>query len=132
MAGFMTEGSTPMAQLHPLPKRPSPRDRRRAERARPDSVCVRIHSLEGLVIDISESGVLVRVPTSQAPDTLISMTLDWNAGFVRLSGRVVRSVPYLVQQPTGAPLQTEHLVAIEFTDVSEKSAAALQRLIVGA
>ena len=125
-----TEGGS-MVHLHPVPKA-SGRDRRRAERARPDEVCVRIQRTEGLVIDISETGVLIRIPVPQAADAVTSMSLDWLAGFVRLNGRVIRSVPCLVHQPAGAPAKTEHLVAIEFLDVSDKSAAALQRLIEGA
>jgi len=112
--------------------RTSVREGRRAARARPHGVCVRVHRSEGLVLDISETGALIRLPVPQIADELIFMTLDWSAGFVRLGGRVVRAVPCLVQQPPDTPVRTEYLVAIEFVGLSEKSAAALQRLIEGA
>ena len=119
-----------MRQPHPV-KRTSVRESRRAARAHPDAVCVRVERNEGFVIDISETGALLRLPVAQRTGTVTVMTIDWSAGFVRLTGRIVRSVPYQVHQPSGAPVKTEHLVAIEFVGVSEKSAAALQRLIEG-
>jgi hypothetical protein len=89
-----------------------------------------MHRSEGLLIDISESGALVRQSAQQTPDTLISLILDWNDESVLLRGRVVRSVPYRMELLSGVLARIEHLVASEFVDIPEKSASALRRVIL--
>ena len=111
---------------------PSVPERRGAERRRPRSVYLRVDRRDGLVIDISETGVLVRLPVLQTPDALVPISLMWDGASVRMRGRIIRAVPILVEQKSGAPHRTEYLVAVEFVDVPEPAARRLQSLIQAA
>lgn len=106
------------------------RDRRRAERVRTRPLRVRLHrTCEGLLIDISERGALVRLPTVQVPTRQVTLQLEWDGDTLRLRARVVRSVPHRVQLPAAVLARIEHDVGLEFEEVRQENATALRHMI---
>lgn len=112
------------------PQVPPGRDRRRVERIRLGPLRVRLHGTrEGSLIDISELGALVRLPTPQTPDKQISLHLEWKGETVELQARVIRSTPHRVELPTAVLARTEYQVALEFSDLSQDTVTTLRRII---
>jgi hypothetical protein len=84
---------------------------------------------DGSLVDISELGGLVRLPTAQLPEKDITLYLEWNDETVELRARAVRSTPHRVELPTAVLARTEYHVGVEFRDLSQNAAAALRRII---
>jgi len=107
-----------------------PHDRRRAERVRPGPLRVRLHrTCEGTVLDISELGAFVQLPTAQKTEKQIVLYLEWKYETVQLRALVVRSIPHRVVLRNAVLARTEYLVALEFRDLPQDAAAALRRII---
>lgn len=106
------------------------RDRRRSRRVSPGPLRVRLHrTCEGILVDISETGALVQVPSSMPPDRRVTLNLESHDALLRLPGRVVRSIPHQVQLAAATLARTEFQVAVEFSDLPEDQVSALRRLI---
>ena len=73
-------------------------EHRRSKRVRPGRLRVRLHrTCEGILVNISESGALVQVPSAMAPDRQVTVNLDIGETPFQLRGRVVRSSPHKLQ-----------------------------------
>lgn len=108
----------------------TPSERRRARRVRPGPLRVRLFRSEGTLIDISETGALVRLPRREAVALRpITLTVEWHENTVLLRVRVVRSTSHRIELPTAVLTRAEHHVAIEFVDLASPAAATLRRLI---
>jgi hypothetical protein len=95
-------------------------ERRRAERVRVGSFKVRLPGIcEGVLIDLSMLGALVKFPFAQVADNSLRLAVDFADQSTEFRARVVRSTP-----DTG-----EHLVALEFEDLSMDQLVALSRVI---
>jgi len=73
---------------------------------------------DGVLVDISASGVCFRVRAAQPPDAMLAFIVRWEQENILLRGRVVRSS---VQQ-----------VAVEFHQLPPYSVDQLQRLTASA
>ena len=105
-------------------------ERRSAERVRPGPLRVRLHRLcQGILIDISELGALIRLPTEQVLEKPITLQLEWKDETVPLPARVVRSTPHRVQSRNAVLARTEYDVAVEFSAPSQYAVAALERIV---
>lgn len=105
-------------------------ERRRAKRVRPGPLRVRLHrTCEGILVDISESGALVQVPSALSPDRPIVFQLEVGGSPLQLRGRVVRSSPHKLEMAQATLARTEYHVAVEFSDLPADQVAALQHLI---
>lgn len=98
---------------------------------RPGPLRVRLFRNEGSLLDISESGALVRL---SGPETLeafreITLILDWQARPVLLRARVVRSVTHRVYLSDARLTRTEHHVGLEFVNLPPVALPALRELI---
>lgn len=119
-----------MTQPVPPADAPSGPERRRAERVRPGPLRVRLHRLSaGTLIDVSDLGALVLLPSAPAPDKPITLQLEWKDKTVLLRGRVVRSTPHRLQSRNAVLTRTEHQVAMEFRDLSPEALAAVKQIM---
>ena len=120
----MMTHSDPPSDLRPE------RDRRRATRVRPGPLRVRLHrTCEGILVDISETGALVQVPSSIAADRPVTLSLESHDALLRLPGRVVRSIPHQVELASATLARKEYKIAVEFTTLPDDQVDALRRLI---
>jgi hypothetical protein len=120
----MMTHSDPPSELRPE------RDRRRAARVRPGPLRVRLHrTCEGILLDISETGALVQVPTSMPADRAVTLSLESADTLLRLPGRVVRSSPHQVELASATLARKEYKVAVEFSEIPKDQVDALRRLI---
>ena len=121
----------PHMMTHAIPPGGGPgRNRRRAARVRPGPLRIRLHrTCEGILVDISECGALVQVPSSLAPDRRVTLNLEAGHATLQLPARVVRSLPYQVQLAEATLARREYQVAVEFSEVPADQAAALRRLL---
>ena len=107
-------------------------ERRRAVRVRPGPLRVRLHrTCEGILVDISETGALVQVPASQAPQKTLTLQLEWRDAIVPLRARVVRSKPHQVHLATATLARAEYQVAVEFSDISPDDVLLLKNIVRG-
>lgn len=105
-------------------------EHRRFRRVRAGPLRVRLHrTCEGILVDISESGALVQVPSSMPPDRQVTVNLDIGDTPLQLSGRVVRSSPHKLQMAEATLARTEYQVAVEFSDLPADQVAALHPLL---
>jgi hypothetical protein len=105
-------------------------DRRRAARVRPGPLRIRLHrTCEGILLDISETGALVQVPTSMPADRTVTLSLESPDTMLRLPGRVVRSIPHQVELASATLARKEYQVAVEFSEIPQDQVDALRRLI---
>ena len=110
----------------------SEQERRRAERVRsfePLRIRVEDNRNEGVVVDLSQGGALMLLPTAPPGDRQILLRIDWREGTLSLQARVVRSEPRQVQMESAMLKRKEYYVAVEFVDVSPAAAAAIRRII---
>ena len=106
------------------------RDRRRAARVRPGPLRVRLHrTCEGILVDISETGALVQVPSSLAADKPVTLSLESQDMLLRLPGRVVRSIPHQLELASATLARKEYKVAVEFSELASDQVEALRRLM---
>jgi hypothetical protein len=109
---------------------PDGSSRRRAERVRPGPLRIRLHrALEGILVDISETGALVQVPSAMAPDREVMLNLEAQDSVLQLRARVVRSNPHQVQLASATLARKEYQVAVEFSDLPQEQVDALRRLL---
>ena len=107
-------------------------ERRRAVRVRPGPLRVRLHrTCEGILVDISETGALVQVPSSQAAQKHVTLQVEWHDVMVPLRARVIRSLPHRVQLATATLARAEYQVALEFSDISPAEATFLKMMVRG-
>lgn len=107
-------------------------ERRRAVRVRPGPLRVRLHrTCEGILVDISETGALVQVPSSQAPQKQVTLQVEWRDAVVPLRARVIRSLPQRVHLATATLARAEYQVALEFSDISPAEATFLKTMVRG-
>jgi hypothetical protein len=107
-------------------------DLRRAIRVRPGPLRVRLHrTCEGILVDISETGALVQVPSSQALQKHVTLQVEWHDVMVPLRARVIRSLPHRVQLATATLARAEYQVALEFSDISPAEATFLKMMVRG-
>ena len=105
-------------------------ERRRAARVKPGPLRVRFHrTCEGILLDISETGALVQLPST--PPTLkeITLQLEYQDVTVALHARVVRSDPHKLQLPTATITRPAYHVALEFADLTSAAAAAVKHIV---
>jgi hypothetical protein len=107
-------------------------ERRRAIRVRPGPLRVRLHrTCEGILVDISETGALVQVPASQAPQKSVTLQVEWRESVLPLRARVIRSSPHRLQLATATLARPEYHVAVEFSDISPDEAVILKTIVRG-
>jgi hypothetical protein len=107
-----------------------PVGRRRSERVRPGPLRVRLQrALEGILVDISETGALVQVASAILPDREVVLNLEARDSILQLRARVVRSNPHQVQLATATVARREYHVAVEFSDLPPEQVVALRRLM---
>jgi len=95
-------------------------ERRRAERVRVGAFKVRLPGIcEGVLIDLSVLGALMRLPFAQVADNNLRLAVDFADNSTEFRARVVRSTP----EADG------HMVAVEFEDLSMDQIVALSRVI---
>jgi hypothetical protein len=87
---------------------------------------------EGTLVDISESGALMKLPTALPPDKSVTLHIDWGEAMVPVRARVVRSVPQPLHLEGATLARSEHHIAVEFGDLSEEASATLRRIIESA
>lgn len=91
---------------------------------------MRLHrTCEGILVDISASGVLVQVPSSISRDRQVTINLEVGDTPLELRGRVVRSIPHKLQMAEATLARTEYQVAVEFSDLPDDQVAALHKLL---
>ena len=120
----MMTHSEPPSELRPE------HDRRRAARVRPGPLRIRLHrTCEGILLDISETGALVQVPTSMPAERAVTLSLEGDDMLLRLPGRVVRSLPHQVELASATLARKEYKVAVEFSEIPQDQVDALRKLI---
>lgn len=106
------------------------KERRRAVRVRPGPLRVRLHrTCEGILVDISETGALVQLPSAQQPAKPITLHLEWQDVILLLHAHVVRSQPHQLELPTATLARREYHVAVEFADMTREAASVLRTLL---
>ncbi len=89
-------------------------NRRRARRVQPGPLPVSMHTQDGVLVDISESGACIRMIAAPPPEESLAFVLRWRSESILLRGRVVRSF--------------DHHIGIEFLSLPPYSVEQLQRL----
>jgi hypothetical protein len=91
---------------------------------------VRLHRFcEGILVNLSETGALVQVPSAQTPKKVITLQVEWQGATLQLPGRVVRSSPQPLALPTATLSRTEYQVAVEFSGIEDSSATLLRTIL---
>lgn len=104
-------------------------ERRRAARVKPGPLRVRFHrTCEGILIDISETGALVQLP-STPPARRVTFQLEIEDVTIALHARVVRTNPYKVELPTATLARPAYHVALEFDDLTSAAVAAVRHIV---
>lgn len=121
-----------MTHSDPLTEARPARERRRAERVSPVPLRVRLHrKCEGILINLSELGALVQLPSAPSPDKPITLHLEWQDITFQIRARVVRSIRRRLELPTAMLARTEYQVGLEFGDLSQDAAAIVRQIIQG-
>ena len=89
---------------------------------------VRIGEVVGLLVNISATGVLVRMPESLAPDSEWPVLIEIEPEPVDLRARVVRSQALSIPVPGATQRGPEYAVALAFTELPARATAALKTL----
>ena len=121
-----------MTHADSLPDARPDSERRRATRVRPGPLRVRLHrACEGILVDISETGALVQVPSSQVTQKNVTLQIEWRDAVLPLRARVVRSRPQRVLLATATLARAEYQVAVAFSDITPAEAAILKTIVRG-
>jgi hypothetical protein len=109
---------------------PPPSERRRAIRVEPGPLRVRLGGAwDGILVDISELGALVRLPVPQTIHTSITLEVEWEHATLLLAGRVVRVSPSPVDTVRPPHGLTDYYVAVEFTPLPEHTGVTLKTIV---
>jgi PilZ domain len=91
----------------------------------------RIHTATAApIVNISESGALVEVPTSLRPGTIYVLRLALGGRELNLRSRVVRSQVQAVKPGAGGESAITYSVAVEFVGLLETDRAVLRQNLV--
>ena len=104
-------------------------DRRRGERVHV-AIRARIRinvTCEGELVNLSESGALLRVPRPHQPDRQVTLAIDTHEP-LHLAARVVRSLP-VVPDPGANAGVPGYEVAITFLDQGPTTTSAIRKVI---
>jgi len=82
----------------------------------------------GLLVNISATGALVRMPEALAPQTEWPTLIETEPEPVELRVRVIRSHALSIPLPGTTPRGSEYAVALAFTELPPKTRAALKTL----
>ena len=108
----------------------SEQERRRAARVKPGPLRVRFHrTCEGILIDISETGALVQLPSTPPALKQVTLQLEFEDVTVALQARVVRSNPHQLTLPTATLARPACHAALEFAELTSGAAAAVRHLV---
>jgi PilZ domain-containing protein len=92
-------------------------ERRHATRVRLGSLVARLDpACEGVLVDLSETGALLRLPVAQSPGEYVSIQVELTRARVEFSARVIRSNPRGQERSIMRPWPLEYDVGVEFTD----------------
>ncbi len=106
------------------------RERRGEERVRPSPLRIRLHrTCEGILLDISDGGALVQLPSAIAPDKRVTLYLEWQGQTLSLDARIVRSTPHQVELPGGVIARHEYRIGVQFLNLSQKTAAVVREIM---
>lgn len=107
---------------------PTDHNRRTAERIR-FAIRVRVNvTCEGMLVDLSQSGALLRVPRAQEPQRQVTVAIEAEPP-LHLAARVVRCTPVSVETESATLARSEYEVAVEFLDVGRNTAEQVRRII---
>jgi hypothetical protein len=85
-----------------------------------------------MLIDVSISGMLVRVDTLTASGAVLVLDLEWEGTVIQLRGRVVRVVPARSGDRMTWVEVSEYDTALQFEPLSGDTSATLHELIARA
>lgn len=106
------------------------KERRRAARVRPGPLRVRLHrTCEGILIDISETGALVQLPSAQSASKTITLQIEWQDAVMLLPARVVRSSPFRLELPTATLARREYHVAVKFEGLTPEATSSVLEIV---
>jgi hypothetical protein len=114
---------------------PNPRgdhtgERRKAPRVAFEPLRVRLGgSREGIVMDLSEAGALLVMPTSPPRDNTFRVAIEWQNTTVDLAARVVRAEQRQVRLESATLARKNYNVAVQFLDMTPDRTAAIRRII---
>jgi CheY-like chemotaxis protein len=101
---------------------------RRSPRVATGPLRVRIGGAIGLLVNVSATGALVRVPEALAPESEWPALIEIEPEPVELRARVVRSHPLSIPLPGATARRPEYAVALAFTELPPRTKAALETL----
>ena len=110
---------------------PEQSPQRRGQRLRPGPLRVELQSgATGTLIDLSESGALLELPSPERVGSRISFDLHWDGTPVPMHGRVVRSTPrYEGSWRVEWREPIHHHVAVEFFDLAAQCTTTLREVL---
>ena len=85
-----------------------------------------------MLIDVSVSGMLVRIDTLTASGAVVLLDLEWEGTAIQLRGRVVRVIPARSGERMAWVEVSEYDTALQFEPLSGETSATLQELIARA
>ena len=104
-------------------------NRRRSERFR-FVLPVRVNVTgPGILIDLSETGALLRLPRAQEPQKQVTVAIEGQPSVQPLPARVVRCTKVSVETETATLARTEYEVAVEFLGAGQQTAARIRLII---
>lgn len=84
--------------------------------------------VEGVLLDLSACGALIRFTAARRPDERMVLHLEWSRITLHLRARVVRSAPACEALATGDPARMTYHVGVEFREVAPATAAVLRQI----
>lgn len=106
-----------------MPRHPRPR------RVAPIGARVQLAHTVADVVDVSQTGVLIRVSDELRPGSEWPLVLELPSAVpVQVTGRVVRCEPVAVSLPAGAVLEGHYQLALTFVDPSTEAEAVLDQV----
>ena len=104
-------------------------NRRRSERIA--FACpVRLNmSTRGILIDLSEGGALLRVPSRQEADRQVTVTIEEGEGTIHAQARILRSTPVPVETESATLARQEYQVAVQFLEFSQQASNAIRQIV---
>lgn len=91
---------------------------------------MRFHrTCEGILLDISETGALVQLPSTLPAVKQVTLQLEFQDVTVALEARVVRTNPHQPTLPTATLARPSFHVALEFAELTSAPAAAIRHIV---